>query len=46
MDAKMDVKKDEKKDVINGVLRNCTIMPGLAPDRSPHLGNNYTKIRH
>ena len=42
MDAKMDVKKDEKKDAIDGVLQNCTI----APDCSPKLGKNYTKIRH
>ena len=41
----MDVKKDGKKDAIDGVLRNCTIAPGLAPDCSPKLRKNYTKIR-
>ena len=46
MDAKMDVKKDRKKNAIDGVLRNCTIALGLAPDCSPKLGKNYTKIRH
>ena len=45
MDAKMDVKKDGKKDAIDGILRNCTITPGLVPDCSPKLGKNYTKIR-
>ena len=45
MDAKLDVKKDGKKDAIDGVLQNCTIAPGLAPDCSPKLGKNYTKIR-
>ena len=38
MDAKLDVKKDGKKDAIDGVLRNCTIAPGLAPHCSPKLG--------
>ena len=46
MDTKMDVKKDEKKDAIDVVLRKCTIAPGLAPDFSPQLRKNYTKIRH
>ena len=41
MDAKMDVKKDRKKDAIDGILRNRTI----APDCSPKLGKNYTKIQ-
>jgi len=45
MDAKMDVKKDERKDAIDGILRKCTIALGLAPDFSPQLGKNYTKIR-
>ena len=40
MDTKMDVKKDEKKDAIDGVLRKCTIAPGLVPDCSPQ----YEKI--
>ena len=40
----MDVKKDGKKDAIKGVLRNCTIASGLAPDCSPKLVKNYTKI--
>ena len=38
MDAKMDIKKNGKKDAIDGVLRNCTIAPGLAPDCSQKLG--------
>ena len=46
MGAKMDVKKDGEKDAIDGVLRKCTIAPGLAPDCSPQLGKNYTKIWH
>ena len=45
MDAKMDVKKDRKNDAIDGILWNCTIAPGLAPDCSPKLRKNYTKIR-
>ena len=44
MDPKMDVKKEGKKDAIDGVLRKCTIVPGLAPDCSPQLGKDYTKI--
>ena len=44
MDTKIDVKKDGKKDAIDGVLQKCTIAPGLAPDCSPQLGKNYTKI--
>ena len=45
MDTKIDVKKDEKTDAIDVVLWNCTIAPGLAPDCSPKLWKNYTKIR-
>ena len=39
------LKMTEKKDAIDGVLRKCTIAPGLASDCSPQLGKNYTKIR-
>ena len=46
MDTKMDVKNDRKKYAIDGVLRKCTIVPGLALDCSPQLGKNYTKIWH
>ena len=35
MDAKMDVKKDGKKDAIDGVLRKCTMVPGLESYFSP-----------
>ena len=35
MDAKMDVKKDTKEDAIDGILRKCTMAPGLALDCSP-----------
>ena len=35
MDAKMDAKNDAKKDAIDGVLRKCTMAPGLAPYFSP-----------
>ena len=45
MDARMDVKKDGKKDAIDGILQKCTIALALAPDCSPQLGKNYTKIR-
>ena len=44
--AKMDVKKDIKKEATVGILRNCTIVPCLAPDCSPQLEKNYTKISH
>ena len=44
MDTKMDAKKDGKKYAIDDVLQNCTIAPGLAPDCSPKLRKNYTKI--
>ena len=39
------LKRTEKKDAIDGVLRNCTIAPGLVPDCSPKLEKNYTKIQ-
>ena len=38
----MDVKKDGKKDAIDDILRKYTI----APDCSPQLRKNYTKIWH
>ena len=41
----MDAKMDGKKDAIDGVLQKCTIAPGLAPNCSPQLGKNYTKMQ-
>ena len=38
------LKRTEKKDAIDSVLRKCAIAPGLAPDCSPQLRKNYTKI--
>ena len=39
------LKRTEKKDAIDGILRKCTIAPGLAPDCSPQLRKNYAKIQ-